>query len=132
MDRDRSERPRLLVVDDDDDMCDLLRSVLSEHGYAVATVPHGAAALELVKRHQPQVILLDLRMPIMDGWAFAAQYRRLAQPPAAIVVMSAVRDARQQALALGAEGYIQKPFGIDELLAVLTPICPPNGTRRRP
>lgn len=62
-------RPRVLVIDDDDDVCEILREALTEDGYAVATVPHGAAALELIHHHQPAVILLDLRMPIMDGWS---------------------------------------------------------------
>ncbi len=112
-------RPRVLVVDDDEAMCELLRQALSDQGYAVATVPHGAAALELVKHHQPAVILVDLRMPIMDGWAFVEQYRRMADPPASIVLLSAVKDLEATAKRLGAEAYVRKPFQIEELAAAV-------------
>jgi CheY-like chemotaxis protein len=105
-------------------MCELLRQVLTDQGYAVATVPHGAAALELVKHHQPAVMLVDLRMPIMDGWAFVEQYRRMAKPPASIVLMSAVKDLEATARRLGAEGFVQKPFQLEELTAVVQRCVP--------
>lgn len=112
-------RTRVLVIDDDDAVCELLRQSLSDRGFAVATVQHGAAALELVKHHQPAVILVDLRMPIMDGWAFVEQYRRMADPPASIVLLSAVKDLEATAKRLGAEGFVRKPFQIEELTAAV-------------
>ncbi len=110
-------RPRVLVIDDDDAVCEILREALTDDGYAVATVPHGAAALELVKHHQPSVILLDLRMPIMDGWSFAEQYRRAASPPASLILLSALKDIEENAKRLGASGSIRKPFELDEVTA---------------
>ncbi len=110
-------RPRVLVIDDDDAICEILREALTDEGYAVATVPHGAAALELVKHHQPAVIILDLRMPIMDGWSFAEQYRRLAKPPASLILLSALKDAEDSAKRMGASAFIQKPFELDEVIA---------------
>lgn len=110
-------RPRVLVIDDDDAICDLLRDALTDEGYAVATVPHGAAALELMKHDQPAVILCDLRMPIMDGWSFVEQYRRVAQPAASVIILSAVRDAEESAKRLGVAGFIGKPFELDEVVA---------------
>jgi CheY-like chemotaxis protein len=112
-------RRRVLVIDDDDAVCEVLREALSEDGYAVATVPHGAAALELVKHHQPEVILLDLRMPIMDGWSFAEQYRRAAKPAASLILLSALKDVEQSAKRLGAVAFIQKPFEIDEVVQLI-------------
>lgn len=112
-------RPRVLVIDDDDAVCELLREALSEGGYAVATVPHGAAALELVKHHQPAVILLDLRMPIMDGWSFAEQYRRAAKPAASLILLSALKDIEGSAKRLGAAAFIQKPFDLDEVVETI-------------
>jgi CheY-like chemotaxis protein len=112
-------RPRVLVIDDDDAVCEVLREALSEDGYAVATVPHGAAALELVKHHQPAVILLDLRMPIMDGWSFAEQYRRAAKPPAMLILLSALKDIEVSAKRLGASAFIQKPFELDEVVQTI-------------
>ena len=114
-----ASRTRVLVIDDDDARCDLLRQSLGDQGFAVATVPHGAAALELVKHHKPAVILVDLRMPIMDGWAFVEQYRRLAQPTAAILLLSAARDIEENAMRLRADGFIRKPFALDDVTAAI-------------
>lgn len=112
-------RPRVLVIDDDDATCELLRQSLGDRGSAVATVPHGAAALELVKHHNPAVVLVDLRMPIMDGWAFVEQYRRLARPPASILLLTAARDIEENAMRLRADGFIRKPFALDEVTAAI-------------
>lgn len=112
-------RTRVLVIDDDEAMCELLRQSLGDQGFAVATVPHGAAALELVKHHNPAVILVDLRMPIMDGWAFVEQYRRLAQPPASILLLTAARDIEENATRLRADGFVRKPFALDEVTAAI-------------
>lgn len=112
-------RPRVLVIDDDDAVCDLLRDLLGQEGYAVATTPHGAAALELLKHHQPAVIVLDLRMPIMDGWAFVELYRRDARPPAAIVLLSATKDIEESAKRLRADAFVRKPFDFSDLLRAI-------------
>lgn len=114
-----NSRPRVLVIDDDDDVCEILREALTEDGFAVATVPHGAAALELIRHHQPAVIVLDLRMPIMDGWSFAEQYRRVSQPPASLIVLSATRDIEENAKRLGAATFIRKPFELEEVRAAI-------------
>jgi len=112
-----ASRPRVLIIDDDDNVCELLREALTGEGYAVATVPHGAAALELVKHHQPAVIILDLRMPIMDGWSFAEQYRRQAKPPASLILVSAMKDIEESARRIGAATFIQKPFELTDVLS---------------
>lgn len=108
-------RPRILVVDDDG-VCEVLREALSEEGYAVATVPHGAAALELVKHHEPAVIICELKMPIMDGWSFVDQYRRQARPPASVILLSALKDVEESAKRLGADGFVKKPFELSEVV----------------
>lgn len=116
---DGAARPRVLIIDDDDALCDAIRESLREV-YAVASAPHGAAALDLVKVHEPVLILLDLRMPIMDGWSFVQQYRRVAAIPAAIVIMSAASDLPSIADQLGADGHLRKPFDLkmlDRLIA---------------
>lgn len=117
--RDGESRPRVLVIDDDDAVCEVLREALTEDGYAVATVPHGAAALELIRHHRPSVILLDLRMPIMDGWSFAEQYKRTAKPPASLIVLTALKDGEESAKRIGAVGLIRKPFELDEVTAAI-------------
>jgi CheY-like chemotaxis protein len=107
-------RPRILIIDDDGALSETIREALRED-YAVASVRHGAAALDLVTVHEPALILLDLRMPIMDGWSFVQQYRRVAVVPAAIVLMSAASDLPTIARQLGADGYLLKPFDLGTL-----------------
>jgi DNA-binding response OmpR family regulator len=102
------------VIDDDDALCDTIREVLGDE-YAVASARHGAAALDLMKVHEPALILLDLRMPIMDGWSFVQQYRRVVGVPARVVVMSAAGDLPHIAHQLGADGYLRKPFDLSKL-----------------
>ena len=62
---------RILIVDDDESIRDMIEIVLAAEGYAVRTAPHGAAALEAVGECAPRLILLDMRMPVLDGWGFA-------------------------------------------------------------
>ena len=113
-------RPRVLVIDDDDDVADILRQALSEEGYAVATVPHGAAALDILRLHEPEVILLDLRMPLMDGWSFAERYRTITgKAPAPIILISGVSDIATEARRVGADAFFRKPFDIDELIRAI-------------
>lgn len=113
------ELRKVLVVDDDDDLADVVRQALRDAGYSVATVRHGAAALELVKHVEPELILLDLSMPIMDGWSFVAQYRRIARRGARIVLLTGNPSASEIARTLGADGYITKPFEMKDLLTVV-------------
>ena len=110
--------PRVLLVDDDD-LADALRQSLHDAGYAVATVRHGAAALELIGQIAPDVILLDLTMPIMDGWSFVSLYRRRGKPSARIVLLTGHPNGREIATNLGADGYVGKPFAIDTLVTTL-------------
>ena len=113
------EGRRVLVVDDDDELAEVVRQVLRDAGYSVATVRHGAAALELTKHIAPDLILLDLSMPIMDGWSFVGQYRRTAKKGARIVLLTANTSAADIARSLQADGYIVKPFAIDDLVATV-------------
>ena len=110
---------KILVVDDDDQIADVVRQVLRDAGYSVATVRHGAAALELLTHVAPDLILLDLTMPIMDGWSFVSQYRRVAPAGARILLFTGNPHASQIADSLRADGYIQKPFDIDRLVDIV-------------
>jgi CheY-like chemotaxis protein len=88
---------------------------LELEGYDVDEAANGAVALEMVERHPPDVILLDMRMPVLDGWGFAAELRRRGrQIP--IVVMTAARDAARWADEIAANGALSKPFAFDDLL----------------
>jgi two-component system, OmpR family, response regulator MprA len=110
---------RLLVVEDDLAIRETLEMVLSTEGYEVTTARNGADALDILAQVQPQLILLDMRMPDMDGWEFMERYRSLPEATAPVVVLSAAPDTAVRAAAVGARAYLAKPFAIDDLLNVL-------------
>jgi CheY-like chemotaxis protein len=124
----------ILVVDDDPVILSLVAGTLEDEGYKTVTAPHGAAALELLARRReageppPASILLDMRMPIMDGWAFAEAYRRTSGPHAPIVVVTAAHDAADRAAEIDADAVLAKPFDLDELVAVVER-CAGRGAR---
>ncbi|MBA2449972.1 MAG: response regulator [Chloroflexi bacterium] len=119
--------PRILVVDDDEGIGEFVGLALSDEGYEVATALHGAVALEVIGRQAPDVILLDMRMPIMDGWEFARRYRERPGPHAPIVVMTAARDAATRASEIEADGVLAKPFDLDALLEIVARFTPRPG-----
>ncbi|HET7636642.1 MAG TPA: response regulator [Candidatus Limnocylindria bacterium] len=105
----------ILVVDDDEAILHIVADVLRFEGYRVETALDGAQALQVVERSSPRLVLLDMRMPLLDGWGFARVLReRGIHLP--ILVMTAARDAAGWAAEIGAEGYLAKPFDIAELL----------------
>jgi CheY-like chemotaxis protein len=110
-------RPLVLVVDDDPDILDAICDILDAEGYRVSRARHGQEALDQVDSQRPDIILLDLMMPVMDGVAFSQALRlRPAVRDVPIVVISADGNP-QRAAAVGAAGYLAKPFDIDALLA---------------
>jgi CheY-like chemotaxis protein len=110
-------RPLVLVVDDDPDILDAICDILEAEGYRVSRARHGLEALDRVDEERPSIILLDLMMPVMDGLAFSqALQQRRVEHRIPIVVISADGNP-QKAAAVGAQGYLAKPFDIDALLA---------------
>ena len=116
----------VLVVDDDTSILDTVTSILTGEGYDVVSAATGEEALAAVTRSQPLLILLDMRMPVMDGWAVARALReRGIKVP--IVVMTAAESAKRWADEVGAEGYLAKPFGLDDLLTAVERFRRPGG-----
>ncbi len=109
----------VLVVDDDVELLGMVQMLLDEAGYRVITAIDGQDGLEEVAQEMPAVILLDMKMPGTNGWQFAREFRARYDRQAPIVVLTAAEDARKRAEEIGAEGYLGKPFEIDELLQVL-------------
>ncbi|MDP2663539.1 MAG: PAS domain S-box protein [Dehalococcoidia bacterium] len=110
---------RILVVDDDEAIVRLMRLTLSEEGYEVMDATHGATALELVQHWKPDLVLLDLRMPIMDGREFTRAYRQTPGPHAPIILVTAAQDASRPAGEVEADAYLEKPFDLDRLLEIV-------------
>src|SRR6266851_6699187 len=108
---------RILVVDDEIEIMRALQRSLTAHGFEVFTAGSGEEALEAISHHRPDVMLLDLGLPGMSGLEVSKRVRAQSNLP--IIVLS-VKDAERdkvQALDLGADDYIPKPFGMDEVLA---------------
>ncbi len=104
-------------MDDESQITRVLRTSLSAQGYDIRVANSGEMAMEIMKDWQPNLIITDLSMPSMDGIEFTRHVRAVSQVP--IVVLS-VRDKEQQkveALDAGADDYVTKPFGMNELLA---------------
>jgi CheY-like chemotaxis protein len=110
---------RVLVVDDDADIRDFVSWALLEAGYDVVTAPNGAVALDRAREYPPALILLDMAMPVMDGWAFADAYRREPGPHAPLVLLTARVAACARATDIAASGYLAKPFALDDLQRVV-------------
>ncbi|HUE76163.1 MAG TPA: response regulator [Chloroflexota bacterium] len=108
-----------MIVDDDSSIREFVSMALSFEGYHPITANDGAAALELLETEDPRVILLDMRMPGVDGWAFARRYRAKPGPRAPIIVLTAARDAADFAREIDADGFLPKPFNLDELLTLV-------------
>lgn len=108
----------VLVVDDDAAIRDAVRDVLEGEGIVVETATDGADALAKVGERRPRLVLLDMRMPVMDGWGFASALRE-AGVELPVVVMTAAADAKRWAAEIGAIGVVPKPFGIAELVSAV-------------
>jgi two-component system, chemotaxis family, chemotaxis protein CheY len=103
----------VLVVDDDEPTRAVVIDALKFAGYEARGAPDGAYGLVLAERLRPRLILLDLWMPVMDGWQFAAHYRNVKGPTAPIVLMSADPQLPAATDQLGSYGFIRKPFDLD-------------------
>lgn len=107
---------RILVVDDDASIRGFVTQALGDEGYAVRQATNGAEALVAVQEARPNLILLDVRMPGVDGWQVLDELRSLAGPQTPVVVMTASFTGQDRALSSGAQGYLAKPFELTDLL----------------
>jgi DNA-binding response OmpR family regulator len=101
---------------------DVIADALQLEGYPVATASNGVEALNVVERERPSVVLLDMRMPLLDGWGFARELQsRGIQVP--IICLTAAQNARRWADEIGAATYLAKPFDLNDLLDVVEGFC---------
>jgi CheY-like chemotaxis protein len=119
LNQETASRRVLLVVDDDADVRTFLDRLLTSRGYAVVSAPHGKDALDRLREHAPDLVLLDLNMPVMDGWHFLAEQRHLANPALTsvpVLLVTAAEGVARAATTLHTAGVIAKPFDPDRLL----------------
>lgn len=108
---------RILVVDDEPQLTRVLRTGLSSHGYDVRVAADGLSALETFGDWQPDLVVTDLAMPHMDGLELCRTLRAISSVPILVLSARGEEKTKVEALDLGADDYVTKPFGIEELLA---------------
>jgi DNA-binding response OmpR family regulator len=111
----------VLIVEDEPDILMLLRVVIEMNGYDAALAADGSTALERLDAEKPDLVLLDLMLPVMDGWTVLAEMRSRPNPPP-VIICSAARSARDVELAeeRGAEAVLLKPLDMDQLLETMS------------
>ncbi|TMK46490.1 MAG: response regulator [Actinobacteria bacterium] len=119
---DAPPQTSVLVVDDEPQVVWMLQFSLEADGFQTFAARDGRAALAEVRQHRPQLMLLDIMMPVMDGWSVLQEIRELpeGERPRVVVVSAraSLRD-RAKAAELGADAFVSKPFNVDDLLGVL-------------
>ncbi len=110
---------RIMVVEDSEDIRTLLAELLEGEGYGLVFATNGEEGLETAQKEHPDIILMDLSLPGMDGWETVYRLRQLADfkaTPIVALTAHATRKDEERALAVGCTGYISKPFDMDKLL----------------
>ena len=112
-----NQQPRILVVDDEPQLARVLRTGLKTHGYDVRVAADGVSALETFGDWRPDLIVTDLAMPNMGGLELCRRLREVSQLPIIVLSVRGEEKTKVEALDAGADDYVTKPFGMDELLA---------------
>ncbi|MBA3569358.1 MAG: response regulator transcription factor [Pyrinomonadaceae bacterium] len=112
-----SQPPRILIVDDEPQIARVLRTGLKTHGYEVRVAADGVSALETFGDWHPDLVVTDLAMPNMDGLDLCRRLRAISQLPIIVLSVRGEEKTKVEALDAGADDYVTKPFGMDELLA---------------
>ncbi len=122
--------PCILVVDDDESIREFVQMALSDEGYSVLQAANGSVALEIVKRETVDLIILDMRMPVMDGWAFLTAYQRMTSPRALVIAVSANNRA-MSATTADVVDFIPKPFDLGHLIDLIASHTQPPTARNK-
>ena len=118
---------KILVVDDERDVCDFVKTFFEERGLSVLTASNGKEALAVMQKEDPNVVLLDIRMPYMDGVETLCNIKRMRADNKVIMVTCVDDlDKMDEAKRLGADGYITKPLVLDELVKAVMDKIPPR------
>lgn len=112
-----NHKPRILIVDDEPNLARVLRTGLAARGYDVRVAADGISAFETYQDFHPDLVVTDLAMPNMDGLELCRKLRSVSQIPIIVLSVRGEERTKVEALDAGADDYVTKPFGIDELLA---------------
>lgn len=108
---------KVLVVEDDINIAELLRLYLQKDGFEVSHAADGGKAVEMAKEIQPDLVLLDIMLPVMDGWQVCRELRKTMKMPIIMLTAKGETEDKVSGLEMGADDYIVKPFEVKELLA---------------
>lgn len=126
---------KILVVEDDRNISDLIRMYLEKEGFEVQTVFDGGSAVETFRSWEPDMVLLDIMLPVMDGWAVCGKIRETSRTPIIMITAKSEVFDRIQGLEMGADDYVVKPFEMKELIARINAVLRrteiPTDTRKR-
>ena len=126
---------KILVVEDDHNISDLIRMYLEKEGFEVQTVFDGGSAVETFRSWEPDMVLLDIMLPVMDGLAVCGKIRETSRTPIIMITAKSEVFDRIQGLEMGADDYIVKPFEMKELIARIDAVLRrteiPTDTRKR-
>ncbi len=126
---------KVLAVEDDRNISDLIRMYLEKEGFEVITAFDGGTAVEKFREIQPDIVLLDIMLPVMDGWAVCAKIRETAKTPIIMLTAKGEVQDRVAGLEMGADDYLVKPFEMKELIARINAVLRrteiPDDTRKR-
>jgi len=118
------DRKTILVVDDSESICDALACVLEIAGHATLVAPNGEAGVSLARRHRPDVILLDIMMPVLDGWGAVRLLKAGAETAhIPVLALTALRLSQAQVEEAGFDGYLSKPIPSHRLLEEIERAC---------
>ena len=108
---------KVLVVEDDNNIAELLRLYLQKDGFEVSHAADGGKAVEMAKEIQPDLVLLDIMLPVMDGWQVCRELRKTMKMPIIMLTAKGETEDKVSGLEMGADDYVVKPFEVKELLA---------------
>ena len=120
---------KILVVDDDSNICELLRLYLEKEGFQAVLAHSGDSAVNAFREHNPDLILLDVMLPVMDGWQVCREIRKSSQVP--IIMLTAKGEVFDKVLGLelGADDYVTKPFDAKEIVARIKAVLRRSGAK---
>jgi len=122
----------VLIVEDDQNIADLLRLYLEKEGYVAAIALDGGAGVEMFRKLQPDLVLLDVMLPVLDGWGVLRSIRQDSKTPVIMLTAKGETNDKVSGLKMGADDYITKPFEMKEVLARIEAVLRRGGTQEAP
>ena len=110
-------KKKALVIEDDRNIAELLRLYLEKDGFTVSRASDGGEAMEMFRAYNPDIVLLDIMLPVMDGWSILREIRKVSKTPVIMLTAKGESSDKVSGLEMGADDYVTKPFDVKELIA---------------